>query len=298
MTWLILALVAAVATSLTTIFAKIGIKDVNSNLATAYRTGVVIVCAVIMCLITGSIRTVPSFSVRNWVFLGLSGLMTGLSWLCYYKALKLGTVNKVAPIDKSSFILTSILFIIFFFGPTTNNGDPLTISMVVLSMALMFVGTILMLDFHRKDGIKSKVWVVYAILSAVFASLVALFVKMGLSGISGDVGTLFRTVVVFVFAITIVLVRKDYQGISKISPKSWIFLTLSGIATGVAWIAEYTALAIETANPVAVNSIGKLSILLTMLFSAVILKEKFTWKTLLGLGFLTAGIVVIIVFSL
>ncbi len=298
MAWLVLSLIGALATSLTTIFAKIGIKDVNSNLATAYRTGVVIVCALIMCFITGNIYTVPSFDVKNWVFLGLSGLMTGCSWLCYYRALKLGSVNKVAPIDKSSFILTSILFMIFFFGPTTNNGDPLTICMVVLSMVLMLAGTLLMIGIKKDGDSKSKAWIVYAILSSVFASLVSLFVKMGLSGVKTDVGTLFRTIVVFIFAITIVLCRKEYKGITKISCKSWIFLTFSGICTGIAWIAEYSALAIEDANPVAVNSIGKLSILLTMLFSAIILREKFTWKTILGLALLTGGIVVVIVFSL
>lgn len=298
MTWTLIALLGAVFTSLTTILAKIGIKDVNSNFATAFRTFIVIICALIMSLITGSLKTISSLTWQNWLFLSLSGLATGFSWICYYKALKLGDVNKVAPIDKSSFILTSILFLIFFFADTTNNGNPLTIVMLVMAMILMGVGTFLMVNTKEKGEVKSKIWLLFAILSAVFASLVSLFVKIGLKGIKSDLGTLIRTIIVFIFAITIVLVKKDYKGASKISKKSWIFLTLSGIATGGAWISEYTALNIEGVNPVVVNSIGKLAILLTMVFSFFILKEKFSKKSLLGLLLLTIGIVVIIIFGL
>lgn len=298
MTWLILGLLSAVFTSMTTILAKMGIKDVKSNFATFYRTGVVIVGSVILCFISKSIYQFGSLDWKNWLFLVLSGIATGCSWLCYYRALKLGDVNKVAPIDKSSFILTSILFVIFFFDATTNNGDPLTICMLVLSMVLMFFGTLLMIS--KKEGEKeiSKSWLIYAILSSVFASIVSLFVKIGLKGIPSDLGTLVRTVIVFLFSGVIVLVRKDYVGVKEITPKSWIFLTLSGIATAGAWLCEYGALNIEGVNPIAVNSIGKLSILLTMLLSFLIMKEKFDKKSLIGLALLTGGIVVIIVFSL
>ena len=298
MIWLILALLGAISTALTTIFAKIGIKDVKSNFATAYRTLVVIFCCVIMCLITGSIRMIDTLSKTNFIFLILSGLATGCSWLCYYRALKLGDINKVTPIDKSSFTLTSILFLIFFFNDTTKGGNILTICMLVLSIILMLVGTMLMIDKKESLGAKSKSWLIYAILSAVFASFVSLFVKMGLKGIPSDLGTLLRTIIVFIFATAIVLSRKEYKGIKEVTKKSWIFLTLSGIATGCAWLFEYYALNLNGVNPIAVNSIGKLSILLTMLFSFLFLKEKFTKKSLLGLGILTFGIVLIIVFSL
>lgn len=305
MLWLLLALVGALSTSCTTIFAKIGIKDVKSNFATTYRTLIVIVCCVVMCLITGSFQTISTLTAYNWIFIVLSGLATGCSWLCYYRALKLADASKVAPIDKSSFILTSILFLIFFFDDATNGGDVLTICMLFLSMALMLVGTILMVhkkqsqdDVSDEQVKQSKKWLVYAILSAVFASLVALFVKIGLKGISSDLGTLFRTIVVFVFALAITLAKKEYAGIKDITAKSWIFLTLSGLATGVAWLCEYYALNIDGTNPIAVNSIGKLSILFTMLFSFVVLKEKFTKKSIFGLALLTCGIVLIIVFSL
>lgn len=296
--WLMIALVGAVCTSLSTIFSKIGIKDVNSNFATAFRTGVVIIFSLLLCIISGSINEIDSINNNNWLFLILSGIATGCSWLCYYKALKLGSTNKVVAIDKSSFVLTSILFVIFFFNDTTNNGDITTIIGLILAILLMLVGTILMIDKKNDEEKKNNSWLIYAILSAVFASIVSLFIKIGLKGISSNLGTLIRTVVVFVFALTIVLVRKDYQGVKKISFKSYIFLTISGIATGGAWLSEYFALNLDNVNPVAVNSIGKLSILITMLFSFLILKEKFNKKSILGLTLLTLGIVVIIIFSI
>lgn len=301
MVWVLLALGGAVCTSLTTILAKIGIKNVNSNFATAYRTVIVIICALVMCAITNDITQFGNLTAYNWLFLVLSGLATGISWLFYFGALKEGDVNKVAPIDKSSFVLTTILFLIFFFDDTTKNGDPLTIGMLCLTMVLMLAGTYLMLpkpDKNAADQPKSKKWLIFAILSAVFASFVSLFVKLGLKGIPSDVGTFYRTAVVLVFAWAIVLVKKDYKGAKSIGAKSWIFLTLSGIATGGAWLLEYEALNFVGANPVAVNCIGKLSILLTMLLSRLIMKEKFTVRSLVGLGLLTAGIGLIIGFSL
>lgn len=296
--WILLAIGGAIFTSLTTIFTKIGIKDVKSNFATFYRTGIVIICCVVMCLITNSLTQIPQLSFQNYLFLGLSGIATGCSWLCYYRALKLGDVNKVAPIDKSSFILTSILFFIFFFDDTTHHGDIRTIVMLSLSMILMLVGTFLMISKQEVESKEGRKWLGYAILSAVFASLVSFLAKLGLRGISSNLGTLFRTIVVFLFALVIVMVKKDYRQDKKITKQSWIFLTLSGIATGGAWLLEYEALNYMGSNPIAVQSIGKLSIVLTMVFSFAILKEKFTKKALLGLLFLIIGIVVTIVFGL
>lgn len=299
MSWILLALLGAVATSLTTIFAKIGIKDVKSNFATAYRTGVVLICCVISCVASGSIKNIGSLSLYNWIFLLLSGLSTGLSWLCYYKALKLGSVNQVVPIDKSSFVLTSILFFIFFFDDTTNGGNVVTIIALFSSIFLMLSGTLLMITEKKgEEKSKNKIWLLYAILSAVFASFVSLFVKIGLKGISSDLGTLLRTIVVFIFAAAVAGGKGEYEGVKDISKKSWVFLTLSGVCTGAAWLLEYYALNFVGSNPVAVNSIGKLSVLLTMAFSYFILKEKFNKKSIIGLLTLTLGIIVIIIFSL
>lgn len=300
MFWLILAFIAAFATSATTIFAKIGIKDVKSDTATAYRTGIVIICCVVMCCITGSFNKIGTLSVYNWVFIVLSGIATGCSWLCYYKALKKGEINKIAPIDKSSFILTSVLFLIFFFDDTTKGGNITVICMLILSVMLMLSGTLLMIDLptEKNKKIGDKTWLLYAVLSAVFASLVALFVKMGLKDIPSDLGTLLRTIIVFVFSSAIVFAKKEYKDFSAVTPKSLIFLTLSGVATGIAWLSEYYALNTEGVNPVAVNSIGKFSVCITILFSAVALKEKFTKKTVVGLILLILGIAVITIFSL
>lgn len=298
MIWLIISLIGAIATSLTTIFAKIGLKNVNSNFATFYRTGIIIIFSLIICLITNSLSQVTVLSLQNWMYLVLSGLLTGCSWLCYFKAIKLGSINKVAPIDKSSFVLTSILFLIFFFDDTTKGGNPLTITMLILAILLMLIGTILMINKDNNSQMKSQKRLIYAIMSAIFASLVSLFVKLGLQGISSNLGTLIRTIIVFIFAGSIVLVKKDYVETKKITKKNWLFLTLSGITTGIAWLSEYYALNIEGTNPIAVNSISKLAILLTMAFSFFILKEKFNKKSICGLILLTSGIILIIIFSL
>ncbi|MCI5745894.1 MAG: EamA family transporter [Erysipelotrichaceae bacterium] len=296
--WLILSLIAALSTSLTTIFAKIGINNVKSNFATFYRSGIIIICCVIICFISKSYQQISSLSLFNWLFLSLSAIASGCSWLCYYKALKISNINKVAPIDKSSYILSSILFLIFFFDDTTKGGDVLTICMILLSSSLIFIGTILMINKQKNENVQSKKWLIYAILSAIFASVVSLFVKIGLSDIPSDLGTLIRSIIVFIFTFFVVIFKKDYRGVRKIDGKSWLFLTLSGLATNVAWLCEYYALNMTNSNPIAINSITKLSILLTMFFSYFILKEKFSKKSLLGLSLLTSGIVVIIIFSL
>ncbi len=298
MSWIILALIGALATSLTTILAKIGIKDVKSNFATAYRTLIVIFCCVIMCLISGSFSSFSLLTWDNWLFLFLSGLATGASWLCYYRAIKNGNVNEVAPIDKSSFVLTSILFIIFFFDSTTNNGDALTIIMLIISIILTLIGTLLMIDKKEEEKHNRQKWLIPAIASAIFASLVSLFVKIGLSNIPTDLGTLIRTIIVFIFASTIAFSKKEHHSYKDITTKSWLFLTLSGVFTGVAWLSEYYALNNAMSNPLAVNSISKFSILLTMLFSYLLLKEKFNRRSIIGLLLLTLGIVIVIVFSL
>ncbi len=297
--WALYAFLGAVCTALTAILAKIGIRDVKSNFATLYRTAVVILCSLLVCLVSGNLASFSAVTPENYLFLILSGLSTGGSWLCYYRALSLGDVSRVTPIDKSSFILTSLLFLVFFFDDTTKGGDPLTIGMLALAMGLMLLGTLLMIPKREGEaGTTKRSFLLYAVLSAVFASLVSLFVKLGLAGIPSDVGTLLRTVVVFFFAGGIVLARGEHRGAARISRRSYLFLTLSGMATGGAWLFEYTALNTEGVNPVAVNSFGKLSILLTMLFSLLVLKERFSKRSLAGLAVLTAGIGLTIAFSL
>lgn len=302
--YILFALIASIFTSLTTILAKVGIKNVNSNFATCFRTFIVIICSLILCLIQDTFKETVKFNYINIIFIILSSIATFLSWIFYYKALKIGEVSKVVAIDKCSFVLTSILFIIFFFNDTTNNGNIFTIISIVCSIILMISGTLLMLDLKKKKDINiesnsefkhKKKYIIYAILSAIFASLVSLFIKIGLNNISSSILTFYRTILVFIFALIIVIVKKDYIGISKIDAKSYIFLTLSGLSTGIAWISEYEALNIPNSNPLVVSSITKLSIILTFIVSFIFFKEKANKKTISGVILLTLGIVLIII---
>lgn len=302
--YILFALIASIFTSLTTILAKVGIKNVNSNFATCFRTFIVIICSLILCLIQDTFKETVKFNYINIIFIILSSIATFLSWIFYYKALKIGEVSKVVAIDKCSFVLTSILFIIFFFNDTTNNGNIFTIISIVCSIILMISGTLLMLDLKKKKDINiesnsefkhKKKYIIYALLSAIFASLVSLFIKIGLNNISSSILTFYRTILVFIFALIIVIVKKDYIGISKINAKSYIFLTLSGLSTGIAWISEYEALNIPNSNPIVVSSITKLSIILTFIVSFIFFKEKANKKTISGVILLTLGIVLIII---
>ena len=302
--YILFALIASIFTSLTTILAKVGIKNVNSNFATCFRTFIVIICSLILCLIQDTFKETVKFNYINIIFIILSSIATFLSWIFYYKALKIGEVSKVVAIDKCSFVLTTILFIIFFFNDTTNNGNVFTIISIVLSLSLMIAGTLLMLDLKKKKDINiennnenkyKKKYIIYALLSAIFASFVSLFIKIGLNNISSSILTFYRTILVFIFALIIVIVKKDYIGISKINAKSYIFLTLSGLATGIAWISEYEALNIPNSNPIVVSSITKLSIILTFIVSFIFFKEKANKKTISGVILLTLGIVLIII---
>ena len=302
--YILFALIASIFTSSTTILAKVGIKNVNSNFATCFRTFIVIICSLILCLIQDTFKETVKFNYINIIFIILSSIATFLSWIFYYKALKIGEVSKVVAIDKCSFVLTSILFIIFFFNDTTNNGNIFTIISIVCSIILMISGTLLMLDLKKKKDINiesnsefkhKKKYLLYALLSAIFASLVSLFIKIGLNNISSSILTFYRTILVFIFALIIVIVKKDYIGISKINAKSYIFLTLSGLSTGIAWISEYEALNIPNSNPLVVSSITKLSIILTFIVSFIFFKEKANKKTISGVILLTLGIVLIII---
>ena len=302
--YILFALIASIFTSLTTILAKVGIKNVNSNFATCFRTFIVIICSLILCLIQDTFKETVKFNYINIIFIILSSIATFLSWIFYYKALKIGEVSKVVAIDKCSFVLTTILFIIFFFNDTTNNGNIFTIISIVLSLSLMIAGTLLMLDLKKKKDINiesnnetkyKKKYIIYALLSAIFASFVSLFIKIGLNNISSSILTFYRTILVFIFALIIVIVKKDYIGISKIDAKSYIFLTLSGLSTGIAWISEYEALNIPNSNPIVVSSITKLSIILTFIVSFIFFKEKANKKTISGVILLTLGIVLIII---
>lgn len=301
MTYILFALLSALSASLVAITIKIGIKNVSSSLLTLIRTFLILIFSFVMVLITNGLNSFKSFDITNWIYLVLSGISTGLSWIFYNNAIKHGDVNKVAPIDKSSFILTSILFFIFFFDATTKNGDILTIILLILSILLMGVGTLLMINREEKDSSNknaNNTWLISAILSAVFASLTSLFIKLGLKDVPTMSATFIRTGVVLIFSFLIVIFKKEIKGINKIDIKTWIFILLSSILTFVSWFSEYEAYNTVNSSPLVVSSITKLSILFTMLFSFLILKEKFKIKSIIGLSLITVSIILIIVFSL
>lgn len=279
--WILLALLSALFAGLTSILAKIGIKDVNSNLATAIRTIVVLIMAWAIVSMTGSIEAITDISGRTLLFLILSGLATGASWLCFFRAIQIGDVNKVTPVDKSSTLLTIILAFIFL-------GERFT-SITVVAMVLMFGGTMLMIE--KKDVNETKdihnSWLLFAVLSAVFAALTSILGKIGIEDVDSNLGTAIRTVVVLIMAWLIVFIQGTQKQISSIGRRNGLFLILSGLATGASWLCFYRALQDGPASVVV--PIDKLSVLFTVLFAVIVLKEKMTTRAYVGLILLVVG---------
>ena len=283
--WILFAFGSALFAGMTAILSKIGIKNTDSNVATAIRTVVVLVFSWLMVFMIGSQETITQISGRTLTFLVLSGLATGASWLCYFKALQLGSVNKVTPIDKSSTILTMILAMVFL-------GERITFLKVI---AILLIGTGTYLMIQKKPDEKalqsvtkdSNSWMLYAVLSAIFASLTSILGKIGIEGVDSSLGTAIRTIVVLMMAWIIVFITKKQHLIKKIDKTSWIFLILSGFATGGSWLCYYRALQDGLASVVV--PIDKLSIVITIVFSYVFLKETLSKKALLGLLLIVGG---------
>ena len=296
--WIILAFGSAFFAGVTAVLAKLGIQDMDSHLATALRTIVVLVFAWMMVFIKGTQTTMPDISRESYLFLGLSGLATGGSWLCYFHALQLGDVNKVVPIDKSSTILTMLsAFLIL--------GEPITVYMV-LGMCAIAIGTGLMIQKkaapkvsgqteERDSGALEKRdyrWLIYAVLSAVFASMTSILGKIGIENVDSTLGTALRTIVVLIMAWLIVFMTHKQKEIRKIDGKSWIFLILSGITTGLSWLCDYRAL--QTGKASVVVPIDKLSIVVSVVFAWIVFKEKLSPKGLAGLVLIVAGTLILL----
>lgn len=278
--WIAFAFGSALFAGITSILAKIGIKNTDSTAATAVRTIIILIFSWLMVFITGAFGGISSISAKTLVFLILSGLATGGSWLCYFKALQIGDVNKVMPVDKSSTVLTMLLAIIIL-------GEELNLLKIVC-MILIGVGTYLMIV--KKENAKKatgKGWLFYAVLSAVFASLTSILGKIGISDVDSNLGTAIRTVVVLFMAWIMVFVTKKQSELKKIDGKSMAFICLSGLTTGLSWLCYYKAL--QDGQASIVVPIDKLSILVTVTFSYIVLKEKLTKKSLAGLAMITAG---------
>ena len=281
MAWLLFAFGSAIFAGITAVLAKIGIQKVNSTLATALRTIVVLAFSWLMVFLVGSQGQIGHISRKTLFFLILSGLSTGASWLCYFRALQLGDVNKVAPIDKSSTVLTIILAFLLF-------GEPISVPKIIGILGIG-IGTLLMIVKKEtdKNQVQNRSWLLFAVLSAVFASLTSIFGKIGVENVESNLGTAIRTVVVLVMAWLMVFVTGKQHEIQNISKKSWLFLFLSGITTGLSWLCYYRALQDGPASVVV--PIDKLSIVITIVFSYILLKERLSRKAVFGLLLILAG---------
>ncbi len=276
----IIALLSAFFAGITSVLVKVGVQKVDSSLATALRTIVVLICSWLMVFIVGSFSTLQSLSLTSLFFLILSGLTTGASWICYFKALQLGDINKVVPIDKSSTILTMILAFIFL-------KEPLTLPMA-LGILFMGAGTAFMIQKKETaQTVKSKAWLGYALLSAVFASATSILGKVGIENVESNLGTAIRTIVVLIMAWLIVFVQHKQNQIKEIDRRSWLYLILSGVTTGLSWLCFYKALQIGQAS--IVIPIDKLSILVSIGFAYFVFKERLTKKAFLGLILVVIG---------
>ena len=286
--WILFAFGSAIFAGLTAILAKCGIRKTDSDAATAIRTIVVLIFSWIMVLITGSIGTIGSLSTKTWIFLILSGMATGASWLCYFKALQMGDVNKVVPIDKSSTILTIILAFIFL-------GEPITL-VKGIAVVLIGVGTFMMIQkketANEQEKPKGRSWLIYALLSTVFASLTAILGKVGIEGVESNLGTAIRTCVVLVMAWVVVFVKGKQHTIREIPKNELGFICLSGLATGGSWLCYYKALHDGMASVVV--PIDKLSILVSIAFSFIVFKERLTKKAAVGLCLIVAGTLIML----
>lgn len=279
--WMMMAVLSAVFAGLTSILAKCGIRKTDSDVATALRTFVVLLFSWLMVFVVGSAGGVTEIGQKSLIFLILSGLSTGASWICYFKALSMGDVNKVVPVDKSSTIL-SVLFAIVLFGETNH------LVVKLLGTALLAVGIFLMIEKKQSSGVaKSNGWMIYAVFSAVFAALTSILAKVGITGVESNLGTAIRTGVVLVMAWVIVFMKGKQKEIRKIGRKEFAFIALSGIATGASWLCYYYA--IQNGVVSVVVPIDKLSIIVTVLFSRVFLKETISKKALAGLAIMVIG---------
>ena len=285
--WVFYAAGSALFAGATSILAKCGIKKTDSTVATAIRTIVVLLMSFVMVLLVGSLDEITSISPKTWIFLVLSGLATGASWLCYFRALGAGDVNKVVPIDKSSAILTILLAFLVL-------GEPIS-WLKAICVVLIGAGTFLMIEKKQTDGEKEikRSWLLYAILSAVFAALTSILGKIGISGVESNLGTMIRTAVVLVMSWMMVFVTGKANEVRRIPGKELGFICLSGLATGGSWLCYYKALRDGLASVVV--PIDKLSILVTIAFSYFVFKEKLTRKALVGLILIVAGTLLMLV---
>lgn len=280
--WIFYAIGSSFFAGITAILAKCGIRKTDSDVATAIRTVVVLLFSWLMVGITGAWTPIAQIGGRTLLFLVLSGLATGASWLCYFHALQIGDINKVVPIDKSSTVLTILLALIFLHEGLTWGK--------AVSVILIGAGTMMMISKkvtdHREEK-QGNAWLIYAVMSAVFASLTAILGKIGITEINSNLGTAIRTTVVLVMAWLMVLVTGKQHEVRQIEKKELGFISFSGLATGASWLCYYRALQEGPASVVV--PIDKLSMLVTITFSWIVFHETLTKKAAAGVLCITAG---------
>ena len=286
--WLLMAVLSAFFAGLTSILAKSGIRKTDSDLATGLRTIVVLIFSWIMVFIVGSAGEIGQISARSLIFLVLSGFATGASWIFYFKALAMGDVNKVVPVDKSSTILT-VLLAILLFGETKN------LPVRLFSVVLLGTGIFLMID-RKKTADKKRGdsrWILYALLAAVFAALTSILAKVGIQDVESNLGTAIRTFVVLLMAWAIILTRGKQTQIRRLDRRELMFISLSGVATGASWLCYYYAL--QNGVVSIVVPIDKMSILVAVAFSYFVFKEKLSRKAFFGLMLMVIGTLMMVI---
>ena len=287
--WLTAAVFSAVFAALTAILAKCGIRKTDSDVATAIRTAVVLVFSWIMVFISGSAGSISQLGAKSLIFLTLSGIATGASWICYFKALSFGDVNKVVPIDKSSTVLTVLLAIICF-------GETEHLAVKLIGTALLGVGTLLMVEKKQTENSASgKGYLLYAVGSAVFAAATSILAKVGISGVESNLATAILTAVVLVMAWLTVIIKGKLPQLKTLDKKELGFIALSGLATGGSWLCYYYA--IQNGVVSVVVPIDKMSLLPTVIFSYFVFKEKLSKKATLGLTLMLAGTLAMAIFA-
>ncbi len=283
MSWVTAAFASAFFAGITSILAKCGIRHTDSDVATAIRTCVVLVFAWAMAGISGSIGAIGAIPAKAWLFLTLSGLATGASWICYFKALSIGDVNKVAPVDKMSTVL-AVLIAIVLFGETGN------LAVKLVGTAVITLGTFLMIEKKQSVGAEQKqdrAWLAYALGAAVFAALTSVLAKIGIEGVESNLATAIRTCVVLVMAWAIVAAKGKLEQVARIDPRELAFLAASGIATGASWLLYYYAIAAGQVSVVV--QIDKLSIVVSVLFARLAFNEKLSHRSAIGLFLIVLG---------
>ncbi len=287
--WIVAAVFSEFFAGITAILSKCGIKNVNSDVATAIRTSVVLVFAWAIVFVTGAYETLSEIDPRSLIFLVLSGIATGASWICYFKALSLGEVSKVAAVDKSSVIFSVLIAIAVF------PAERRLWWVKLICLAAVGAGTWLMTEIKRSEEKTKTTWFFFALLSAIFAAITSVLSKLGMENVNSDCATAIRTGIVLIMAWLIVFAKKETGLVKEVNKKDLLFLVLSGISTGISWLCYFYA--IQHGQISVVVPIDKLSIVITVVFSVIFLKEKASSKVWLGLGLLTAGTLCMAIFT-